>query len=73
MFVRGLANDLGPTEPSSCHGSLIVSSWPRGIAPLSKAGPEIVSDPRNLRPMGYFDDLSGVFDALWLSVVQEKL
>ena len=52
---------------------LVASSWLREIAPLRKAGPEVVTDVRNLRPVGYMDDLAGVFDGAWLSLEQQKL
>ena len=52
---------------------LVASTWAREISPLRKAGPEIVTDPINLRPVGYMGDLAGVFDALWLASVKEAL
>ena len=52
---------------------LVASTWAREISPLRKAGPEVVSDPINLRPVGYMSDLAGVFDALWLASVKEAL
>ena len=52
---------------------LVATSWAREISPLRKAGPEVVTDPANLRPVGYLGDLAGVFDAVWLSAVQGAL
>ena len=52
---------------------LVATSWAREISPLRKAGPEVVTDPANLRPVGYLGDWAGVFDAVWLAAVQGAL
>ena len=52
---------------------LVASTWAREISPLHKGGPDIVSDPVNLRPVGYLSDLAGILDALWLASVKVSL
>lgn len=53
--------------------ALVPSTWFRVVAPIRKRGPQIVSDPDNLRPISYVDDLESCFDLIWLSMRQEKL
>ena len=45
---------------------LVPALWWRELTPIRKEGPEVVNDPAKLRPIGYTDELAGVFDALWL-------
>ena len=52
---------------------LVSSLWQREVAPLRKGGPIIVKDAAQLRPVGYLDDLGGVFDALWLELHKDLL
>ena len=52
---------------------LVSSLWWREIAPIRKSGPMVVTNPSLLRPIGYTDELAGVFDALWLMKVRDRL
>ena len=40
---------------------LVAAGWAREISPLRKAGPEIVTDPVNLRPVGCITRRAEIF------------
>ena len=53
--------------------AVLPPSWFRVVAPIRKRGPQIITDPSNLRPISYVDDLESTFDLVWLSLYQERL
>ena len=45
---------------------VVPTTWIREVNFISKRGPQLVTDLKNLRPISYTDELQTLFDLAWL-------